>query len=57
MTKIWFRLIHMVSARLEIATPCEDQLALVIPFFSLPVAGQVRLSEKLSEQHAICHVL
>lgn len=23
----------------------------------LPVAGQVRLSEKLSQQHAVCHVL
>lgn len=27
------------------------------PHILLPVAGQVRLGEKLSEQHAVCHVL
>lgn len=30
---------------------------MITSYCRLPVAGQVRLSEKLSQQHAVCHVL
>lgn len=30
---------------------------MITGYCRIPVAGQVRLSEKLSQQHAVCHVL
>lgn len=40
-----------------LAFPSKKMMTLDVILLSLPVAGQVRLGEKLSEQHAVRHVL